>query len=174
MPKFIGWVPTQPELIKAFFDLAPVSADDVVYDLGCGDGRLLITAVEQGAGRGVGIDIDPERISVARDAAKSKGLDEKISFIEGDIMEVNLSQASVITCYLFPTASAALRPKFEKELKSGTRIVMESFPVPGWKPVKTSDINSRGFYLYTMPAERTAEYDNALQSVYLDSYDGFI
>jgi SAM-dependent methyltransferase len=174
MPKFIGWVPTQTEYIKAFFDLAPLSAGDTVYDLGSGDGRLLFTALEMGAGRCIGIDIDPDRVNVAREAAKSKGLDGKVSFFEADIMEVNLSEASVITCYLFPTASAALRPKFEKELKAGTRIVMESFPVPGWKPVKTSEVNARNFYLYTMPAERTADYDTAIQNVYLEPYDGFI
>ena len=63
-------------------------------------------------------------------------------------------------CYLFPTASAALRPKFEKELKDGTRIVMESFPIPGWKPVKSGDRNGRSFYYYTMPPERTSDYDS--------------
>jgi SAM-dependent methyltransferase len=174
MPKFIGWVPTQPEFIKAFFDLAPVSSTDTVYDLGSGDGRLLFAALEQGAGRCVGVDIDPDRVNVAREAAKNKSLDGKVSFIEGDVMTVNLSEASVITCYLFPTASAALRPKFEKELKTGTRIVMESFPVPGWKPVKTSEVNMRNFFLYTMPPEHTADYDSVNTEVgepYDDYFD---
>jgi len=174
MPKFIGWVPTQPEFIKAFFDLAPVSSADTVYDLGSGDGRLLFAALEQGAGRCVGVDIDPDRVNVAREAAISKGFDKKVSFIEADVMTVNLSEASVITCYLFPTASAALRPKFEKELKPGTRIVMESFPVPGWKPQKTSEVNMRNFYLYTMPPEHASDYDSVNTQVgepYDDYFD---
>jgi hypothetical protein len=91
-------------------------------------------------------------------------------------MKVDLSDASVITCYLFPTASAALRPKFEKELKGGTRIVMESFPVPGWKPVKTAEVNMRNFFLYTMPPEKTADYDSINTDVgepYDDYFDYF-
>jgi len=172
MPKFIGWVPTQPEYIKAFFDLAPVSSTDTVYDLGSGDGRLLFAALEQGAGRCVGVDIDPDRVNVAREAAQSKGFNGKVSFIEADVMKVDLSDASVITCYLFPTASAALRPKFEKELKVGTRIVMESFPVPGWKPQKTSEVNMRNFFLYTMPPEHTSDYDS-INTEAVEAYDEY-
>ncbi len=173
MPKFIGWVPTQTEFIDTFFELAPVSSSDIVYDLGSGDGRLLFSAIEKGAGKCTGVDIDPDRVNVAREAAKSKGLDGKVNFIEADVMNVDLSEASVITCYLFPTASAALRPKFEKELKPGTRIVMESFPVPGWKPVKTRETSGRYFYLYTIPAEKTADYDTVINNISGEPYDEY-
>ena len=164
MPKFIGWVPTPPEYIDPFFELSPVSSSDVVYDLGSGDGRLLFAAIDKGAGRCVGIDIDPERIKSATEESKNKGMDGKVTFIEADVMTVDLSQASVILCYLYPTASAALRPKFEKELKPGTRVVMESFSVPGWKPSKVKELNSKSYFFYTMPAERTADYDRAIDS----------
>jgi SAM-dependent methyltransferase len=162
MPKFIGWVPTRDEYISAFFELAPLSSSDVVYDLGSGDGRLLFAALENGAETCVGIDIDPERVNEAKKAARSKGLDGKVTFIEADVLETDLSSATVILCYLYSTASAALRSKFEKELKPGTKIIMESFPVPGWKPVRFHIIKDRTFFLYTMPPEKTADYDDAL------------
>ena len=155
MPKFIGWIPTPSEYIDPFFELAPVSSSDIVYDLGSGDGRLLFAALEKGAGKCIGIDIDPERVNVSREAAKNNGVDDKLTFIEADVMEQDLSEASVILCYLLSSASAALRPKFENELKPGTRVVMESFPVPGWKPAKTEETNNKSYYLYIMPPEKT-------------------
>lgn len=154
MPKFINWIPTQPECIDVFFELAPISSSDVVYDLGSGDGRLLFAALEKGAGKCVGVDIDPERVNYARAAAASKGLDGKVTFIKADVLITDLSSATVILCYLYPSASAALRSKFEKELKPGTRAVMESFPVPGWKPATVSNKQGRYFYLYIMPPEK--------------------
>jgi ubiquinone/menaquinone biosynthesis C-methylase UbiE len=157
MPKFIGWIPTQPEFIEPFFELCPVSSSDVVYDLGSGDGRLLFAAAERGAGRCVGIDIDPDRVLVSREATEKEGLANRISFIEADVIDVNLSGASVIFCYLFPSASTALKPKFEKELKPGTRVVMESFPVPGWEVDRVNETNGRYYYFYTMPTRKTVE-----------------
>lgn len=171
MPKFIGWIPTQPEHIDTFFELCPVSENDVVYDLGSGDGRLLFAAMERGAGKCIGIDIDPDRVKTAREAAKEKGLDSKVNFIEADVMEVDLSEASVIFCYLFPSASAALRTKFEKELKPGTRILMESFPVPGWKTAKVSLNNGRSFHFYVHPAEQTEDYDSFMSTSIYDDYN---
>src|SRR4030042_5156614 len=100
MPKFVKWVPTPPQLIDTFFELAPVTADDVVYDLGCGDGRLLFSALERGAGRCVGIDIDPDCVSTAREEAKKRGLDQEGAFIESDVLEQDFSKATVIFVYL--------------------------------------------------------------------------
>jgi cyclopropane fatty-acyl-phospholipid synthase-like methyltransferase len=148
-----------------------VTTDDVVYDLGSGDGRLLFAAIERGAGKCVGIDIDPERVKAARETARSKGIDDKVSFIEADVLEVDLSEASVIFCYLFPSASAALRSKFEKELKPGTRILMESFPVPGWKTAKVSLNNGRSFHFYIHPSEQTEDYDTFRQALSYDDYN---
>ena len=160
MPRFVQWVPTPSRYIDPFFELAPVSSSDIIYDLGSGDGRLLIAALEKGAGKCIGIDIDPERVNASREAAKNEGLDDKLTFIEADVMGQDLSAASVILCYLLTSASAALRPKFENELKPGTRVVMESFPVPGWEPVKTKEINDRHFYLYIMPPEKTEDHES--------------
>lgn len=157
MPSFIGFVPTPAEHVDGFFELAQVSSSDIVYDLGSGDGRLLFAALEKGAGRVIGVELSPELVRAARETAKSKGVEDRATFIEADVMDVNLAEATLILCYLYPTASEALRPKFESEPKPGTRVVMETFDIPGWKPVKTLDKGSRAFYLYTLPAETTED-----------------
>lgn len=169
MPKFIEWIPTQEQFINSFFQICPVSTSDVVYDLGSGDGRLLFAALGKGAAKCIGIDIDPDRVKVARKEARHLGVNNKVKFILADVMDVNLSKATVIFCYLCSTASTALKPKFEKELKPSTRIVMESFPIHGWKPIKENVTNGRDFYFYTMPPEKTGEQDtpvNHLQYYY--------
>jgi ubiquinone/menaquinone biosynthesis C-methylase UbiE len=171
MPKFIGWVPTHLDCLDIFFDLAPVTLSDIVYDLGSGDGRLLFEALEKGAGNCVGIDLDSKLISAAREEAENKKVANRITFIEDDILNVNLSKASVIFYYLFPSASAALRPKFEKELKTGTRIVVEDFEIPGWKPVEVRRKGYSAFYLYHMPPQKTKDYDSILTNVHYDPYE---
>jgi SAM-dependent methyltransferase len=153
MPLFIGFVPTPFENLDVFFELVPLSPSDVVYDLGSGDGRLLFAALEKGAGKAVGVELSPERLEMAREGARTKGIEAKVSFIEADVMDVDLSEATVVLCYLFTTASHALRPKFEAELKPGTRVIMESFPVHRWKPERAEAKNGRTFYLYTMPPD---------------------
>lgn len=153
MGSFISWVPTPFEHIDPFFELAPVSSNDVVYDLGSGDGRLLFAALENGAGRGVGVELNPDHVQTARDKATEKRLQGKVTFVHADVMDVNLSEATVVFCYLITAASLALKPKFEAELKPGTRVVMESFPVPGWKPLETKSRDYKSYYLYRMPPE---------------------
>ena len=158
MPSFISFIPTPPEHVDGFFESEPLSPSDTVYDLGSGDGRLLFAALERGAGKAIGIDLDPSRVREATEAAKIKGLEDKVTFLEADVMDVNLADASVVLCYLSNSASVALRPKFESELKPGTRIIMESFSVPGWKHVRTVNKGYKQFYLYNMPPEIGDEY----------------
>ena len=155
MPSFIGFVPTPEEHISGFFELAPVTASDVVYDLGSGDGRLLFNALEKGAGKAVGVELNPELVQKATETAKSKGLEGRVTFLNADVMDVSLSDATVVVCYLCSEASTKLRPKFEAELKPGTRVVMESFPVPGWKISRTLKREWKEFYFYTIPSEKT-------------------
>jgi len=152
MPSFISFIPTPPSHVNGFFQLVSVSPSDVVYDLGCGDGRLLFAALEKGAGQAVGVECDPEPLATAREVAKKKGIEDRITFHEADIMSVNLSDATIVFTYLCSAAALALKEKFEVELKPGTKVVMEMFPVPGWKP---SRVIERGtdFYLYIMPPE---------------------
>jgi 16S rRNA G966 N2-methylase RsmD len=151
MAFFVRFVPTETEDIEALFDLAPVSASDVVYDLGSGDGRLVFAALDKGAGRAVGIELNPELVSQAREAAKKLGLEGRASFIVADVVEADLSNASVVFCYLIDAASVALKARFERELRPGTRVVMESFPIKGWQPDRMLGYWQNVFYLYVMP-----------------------
>ena len=158
MPSFAKFVPTPDEHVDSFFELARVSSADVVYDLGSGDGKLLFAALEKGAGRAVGVEQDPELVRSARETAKDKGLEGRVTFLEADVMDVSLADASVVLCYLSYKASEALKPKFETELRPGTKAVMESFPVSGWKPDGSTGFNmgccgDSCFYLYIMPPE---------------------
>jgi SAM-dependent methyltransferase len=155
MPSYIGFIPTPFEDINGFFDLTPLTPSDVVYDLGSGDGRLLFTALEKGAGRAVGVELNPEQINKARETADRLGLRDRVAFLQADIMDVNLADATVVLCYLFTSATTALKPKLEKELKAGTRVVMESFAVPGWNPAKVYGLGKKYFYFYSMPPEPT-------------------
>ena len=153
MGLFVSFIPTATEEVGVFFALAPVGPEDVVYDLGSGDGRLLFAALERGAGRVVGIELNECRIQETRELARKKGVEDKATFVHADVMDVDLSGATLVVCYLYSTASAALKPKFEAELKPGARVVMESFPVHGWKPLEIRHLPARTFYLYRMPPE---------------------
>jgi len=157
MGLFVSFIPTATEEIDIFFDLAPVTSTDVVYDLGSGDGRLLFAALEHGAGRVVGVELNEVRVEETRDLARRRGFADRATFIHDDIMDTDLSGATVVMCYLYSTASAALKPKFEAELKTGTRVVMESFPIHGWRPLEIKHLPARTFYLYRMPPERDPE-----------------
>lgn len=156
LPSFISFIPTPMTHVNGFFTLVDVSPSDVVYDLGCGDGRLLFAALEKGAGRAVGVEIDTEPLVTARNWAKKKSFEDKITLIEGDIMNVNLSDATIVFTFLCSAAAVALKDKFEKELKPGTKVVMEMFPVPGWKPKRVIE-RGTDFYLYIMTPEHQAE-----------------
>jgi len=158
MGSFVSFIPTPFEEIDTFFELAPVSSGDVVYDLGSGDGRLLFAALEKGAGRVVGIELNAARVREAEEMARGKGLEARATFVNADIMDVNLADATLVVCYLYSTASTALKPKFEQELKPAARVVMESFPVHGWKPIGIKKLPQRTFYLYQMPPEIDPRY----------------
>jgi SAM-dependent methyltransferase len=160
MPSFVRFIPTQVDHIDGFFELAPPSQTDIVYDLGSGDGRLLFAALEKGAGRAVGIELNPTLVREANQTAKSRGLQDKITFLQADVMNIDLSVASIILCYLSIYASVALKMKLEKELKPGTKVIMEMFPVPGWKSANIVIREGKPFYLYYMPPERQKEIEN--------------
>jgi SAM-dependent methyltransferase len=144
------YVPTPQNVVDAMLKLANVTSSDVVYDLGSGDGRIPITAAEKYGARGVGIDINPERIKEANaNLAKSKAGD-KVRFLNQDLFETDLSPASVITLYLLPSLNQKLIPKL-KQLKPGTRIVSHSFDMgTEWPPEKTEDVQGRMIYYWTI------------------------
>lgn len=145
------FVPTEFEVVTQMLKLAQVTSNDRVYDLGCGDGRFVVTAARQFGARGVGIDIDPERIKEARALATRTGADDKVRFIEGDLFETDISEATVVTLYLLTRLNLKLRPKLMKELKPGTRIVSHDFAMGDWKPERTEIVGTSSIYLWRIP-----------------------
>jgi cyclopropane fatty-acyl-phospholipid synthase-like methyltransferase len=146
------YVPTPPEVVEAMLKLAKVGPDDVVYDLGSGDGRIPIAAVQKfNAKKAVGVDINPERIKEAQANHASAGVGDKVTFILGDMFEQDISEATVVTLYLLPSLNVKLMPKFKAELKPGTRIVSQSFDMMGqWEPEETINVDGRPVYLWTI------------------------
>jgi precorrin-6B methylase 2 len=148
----VPFVPTSQELVVEMLKLANVTKNDTVYDLGCGDGRIVITAAKQFGARGVGVDINPERIKEANDNARKAGVAEKVKFVEGDLYTAEIRPATVVTLYLLPNVNLKLRPRLLKELKPGTRVVSHSFDMDEWKPDKEIEVNGSRLYLWTIPA----------------------
>jgi len=146
------YVPTPPEVVDAMLKVAKVGPNDIVYDLGCGDGRIVISAVKDfGAKSGVGIDIDPQRIGEARENAKTANVTDKVKFVEADLFETDISQATVVTLYLLPSLNIKLQPKLMQELKPGTRIVSHAFDMGDWQPEQELDVDGRRVYFWTIP-----------------------
>jgi precorrin-6B methylase 2 len=144
------YVPTPQEVVDAMLAMANVTAKDVVYDLGSGDGRIPITAAQKYGARGLGIDINPERIKEANENLAKAGVGDKVKFLNADLFEQDLSPATVITLYLLPSLNLKLMPKL-KQLKKGTRIVSHSFDMGSeWPPEKTQDVNGRMIYMWTI------------------------
>jgi SAM-dependent methyltransferase len=144
------YVPTPQNVVDAMLGMAKVTKNDVVYDLGCGDGRIVITAAKLGA-RGVGIDIDPQRIKEARENAKTAGVEDRVQFLETDLFTADISKATVVTLYLLPSLNLKLQPKLFQELRPGTRIVSHSFDMGDWEPEQTKEIEYRTIYFWTIP-----------------------
>jgi hypothetical protein len=126
------YVPTPPEVLVKMLDLAEVGPHSVVYDIGCGDGRIVVYAAKTFGARGVGIDIDPERIRESKANAKRSGVEKLVKFKRADAMKVDVSEATVVTLYLLPESNEMLRPKLEKELKAGVFVVTHNYMIPGW------------------------------------------
>jgi SAM-dependent methyltransferase len=154
--KDVPYVPTPQNVVDEMLTLANVTKNDVVYDLGCGDGRLVITAVKKfGAKRGFGVDIDPQRIAESNENAKAAGVTDRVSFAVQDLFQTDMKDASVVTLYLLPAVNLRLRPKLLSELKPGTRVVSHSFDMGDWKPEKTITVQPGGqiLHLWTIPAK---------------------
>ena len=146
------YVPTPPEVVAAMLKVAKVGPGDVIYDLGSGDGRIVIAAVKDfGAVRGTGIDIDPQRIKEANANAVTNKVTDKVRFLNQDLFTTNLSEATVISLYLLPSLNLKLRPKLMAELKPGTRIVSHAFDMGDWAPEQTIDVDGRKVYFWTIP-----------------------
>jgi SAM-dependent methyltransferase len=145
------FVPTPNEVVEKMLEMAKVTAKDVVYDLGCGDGRIVITAAQKFGCRSVGIDIDPKRIQEATANAKAAKVTDKVKFVEADLFESDISEATVVTLYLLTRLNEKLKPKLLKDLKPGTRVVSHAFDMGDWKPEATASVNATTVYLWRIP-----------------------
>jgi SAM-dependent methyltransferase len=138
------FVPTPPAVVAAMLKAAKVGKNDIVYDLGSGDGRILITAAKMYGARGVGYDIDPDRVREATENAVKAGVDKQVRFVLGDLFEADLKEATVVTLYLLQSLNLKLRPKLFAELRPGTRIVSHDFDMGDWKPDQTVKLQVNG------------------------------
>jgi SAM-dependent methyltransferase len=154
----VPYVPTTNEAVEAMLKLAGVQKSDIVYDLGCGDGRIVIAAAKIYGAHAVGIDINPERIKEARENAKAAGVESLARFEEGDLFEADIHEASVVTLFLLSAVNLQLRPKLLRDLKPGARIVSNTFDMGDWKAEKEVMVGSdedaflsRHLFLWTVP-----------------------
>lgn len=146
----VVFVPTPQEVVDTMLKVASVGAKDVLYDLGSGDGRIPITAAKRWGTRGLGVDIDPDRVGEAQANAKAAGVTERVRFIQGDLFEMDLTPATVITLYLLPDLNVKLRPRL-LALKAGTRVVSHDFSMGDWRPEQTIVQGNRTVYFWTIP-----------------------
>ncbi len=154
------WGPTQPEVMEQMFIYTKPKPGDVVYDLGCGDGRILITAAEKFGVRGVGADIDPMRIAAGEKVVKQKKLESKVSLVNKNLFDMDISEASIVTLYLNIKVNRRLRPKLFRELKPGTRIVSHNWHMGDWLPetFKYVSEGKRVVYFWVMPENFSGTY----------------
>jgi 16S rRNA A1518/A1519 N6-dimethyltransferase RsmA/KsgA/DIM1 with predicted DNA glycosylase/AP lyase activity len=145
-------VPSPHKIVERMLELAEVKQTDTVYDLGSGDGRILVTAAQKFGARAVGIEIDPELAKKSEARLQELALSNRAKVIQANLLEVDLSPASVVTLYLLTSANTMLKPNLEKSLKPGSRVVSHDFQIDGWTPVKTERVRGEGrthtIYLY--------------------------
>ncbi|UCE23005.1 MAG: methyltransferase domain-containing protein [Candidatus Aminicenantes bacterium] len=154
-PDLAPFVPTPMAVVEKMLEMAEVDRNDILYDLGCGDGRIVILAATKYGARGIGIDIDPQRIKEANAAAKKAGVEKMVEFRLGDVTKVDFSKATVITLYLLEESNELLRPLFDKLLKPGIMVVSHNYPIPGWErkeisftSLRAEDGEEHDVYLY--------------------------
>jgi ribosomal protein L11 methylase PrmA len=148
------FVPTPQEVVEDMLRLANVGKNDVLYDLGSGDGRIAITAAKKFGIRAVGIDIDPERIKEATENARKAGVEKLVTFRQEDLFKADFKEATVVTLYLLPDLNVKLRPKLWEDLRPGSRIVSHQFDMGTWKPEKTLESQGRTVYFWTIPKKK--------------------
>jgi len=164
--KDVPYVPTPTEVVEEMLEVANVKEGDVVYDLGCGDGRIVITAAKKHGATGVGVDIDPERIAESKENARAAGVTDKVKFVEGDLFEMDFSKATVLTLYLLPSVNLRLRDTILEDLKPGTRVVSHAFDMGDWEPdvTRTVEPGSRMVYYWVVPAQVAGTWDVTIKT----------
>jgi ubiquinone/menaquinone biosynthesis C-methylase UbiE len=150
------FVATDLEVVHAMLEAAQVGPGDVVYDLGCGDGRIVVTAARRYGARGVGVDLDPERIREARENAARAGVGDRVTFLRQDLFATDVSAATVVALYLSPEINLRLRPRLLRELRPGSRVVSHQFDMGDWLPERTFEVavagGTRRVFLWRIPA----------------------
>lgn len=147
----IFFVPSRHAVADGMLQLAQVTNDDVVYDLGSGDGRIVILAAQKYGARGVGIEIDPTLVATASQVAEEGGVASRVRFIEGDLFTADISEATVVTLYLSTSVNARLEPKLRSELRSGARVVSQQFPIGKWPPTARAVASDAELFLWRVP-----------------------
>jgi cyclopropane fatty-acyl-phospholipid synthase-like methyltransferase len=150
----VMYAPTPDPAVRGMLELAKVGPGDTVYDLGCGDGRIVIAAARDFGARGVGIDIDSVRVREARENARKAGVADKVEIRQGNMFEVDLSQATVVALYLLERLNLQLRPKLWRDLRPGARVVSHTFGMGDWKPDRHETFGGRSVYLWTIGERR--------------------
>ena len=146
------FVPTPNDVVSAMLRMAAVTKKDTVYDLGCGDGRIVIAAAQKYGARGVGVDIDPARVAEATENVKKARVTELVKIIRGDLFETDISEATVVTLYLLTELNRKVRPKLLRELRPGTRVVSHAFSMGGeWEPERQESVQGTTVYLWRIP-----------------------
>ena len=136
----VPYVPSPIEVVDRMLEFADVKKADVVFDIGSGDGRMVIQAAKKYGARGVGLELDARLVEIARAEAKRQGVDHLVDFKQGDALKADISAATVVTLYMLPSFNKLFRPILEKQLKSGARVVVHDYPVEGWNPVKWEEM----------------------------------
>jgi len=151
--KIVPFVPSPQEVVDKMIVVAGVKKGDVVYDMGSGDGRIVIAAAKKGA-RAVGFEIDGDLVKESRENIRKAGVEKLAEIRQQDILTVDFSPATVVTMYLLPDVNLKLKPNLQKQLKSGSRIVSHSFDMGDWKPDRVERVDGRTIYLWTIPAKK--------------------
>lgn len=159
----VQWVPTPQEVVDQMLELAGVDENDLIYDLGSGDGRIVITAATRYGARGIGVDIDPERIADARANAETAGVSDRVKFVEGDLFEMDFSDATVVTLYLLNSLNRKLRPKLIEELEPGTPVVSHAFDMGEWTPDTSMSVDGKMVYLWIVPARLDGRWEVSMK-----------
>lgn len=148
--KIVPYVPTPQAVVDRMLELAEVKKGDVVYDLGSGDGRIVVTAAKKYGVKAIGFEIDPQRIKESHENIKKAGVENLVEIRQQDIRTVDLSQASVLTMYLLPEVNLMIRPNIWKQMKPGSRVVSHDFDMGDWKPLKTEHIKDDSSWEHTL------------------------
>lgn len=149
----VPFVPTRDEVVQGMLEMGQVEEGDLLYDLGSGDGRIVITAAKERRVKGVGVDLDPQRIREARANAKREGVEDQVEFIQGNLFNTDFSKATVVTMYLLPDVNLRLRPRILNELKPGTRVVSHAFDMNEWEPDEKARVEGSYIYMWIVPAK---------------------